>query len=149
MNTVELEGTTARTRKSSIRLWNSLRLAALMTVGKPHHMLERRVSPALCEWVRSGVKMNERIVKRTFPAAADECAPSGRKLGVAEIIKLDSARDRKKAPKPNDPPGSPIDEHIGRHLKAIYDDVLKQPIPDRFLDLLNQLGDEPGGDEET
>ena len=149
MNTVELEGTTTRALKSSIRLWNSLRVAALMTVGKPHHMLERRVSPALRALMRSGVKMDERIVKRTFPAAADACAPSGRKHGVAEIIKLDNARHRKKAPTPNDPPDVPIDEHIGRHLKAIYHDVLQQPIPDRFLDLLNQLGDEPGGDEEA
>jgi len=149
MNTVELEGTTTRALKSSIRLWNSLRLAALMTVGKPHHMLERWVALAQCGRLRSGVKMNEPIVKRTLPAAADECASSGRKHGVAEIIKLDSARHRKKAPTPNDPPGAPIDEHIGRHLKAIYDDVLKQPIPDRFLDLLIQLGDEPARDEEA
>jgi hypothetical protein len=149
MNTVELEGTTTRALKSSIRLWNSLRLAALMTVGKLQHMLERGVSPALCEWVRSGVTMDERIVKQTFPATGEECAPSGRKRGVAEIITLDSARHRKKAPTPNDPPDVPIDEHIGRHLKAIYDDVLQQPIPDRFLDLLNQLGDEPGRDGEA
>jgi len=148
MNTVELEGTTTRALKSSIRLWNSLRPAALMTVGKLHQMLECRVSPALCEWMRSGVTMDERIVKRTFPAAAYERAPSGRKLGVAEIIKLDNARHRKKAPTSNDPPDVPIDEHIGRHLKAIYDDVLQQPIPDRFLDLLNQLESGPSQEED-
>jgi hypothetical protein len=33
-----------------------------------------------------------------------------------------------------------IDVHIGRQLKAIYDDVLNQPIPARFLDLLGELG---------
>ncbi len=99
--------------------------------------------------MRSGVKMDESIVKRTFPAGAGECEPSGRKHGVAEIIKLDNARHRKKAPTPNEPPDVPIDEHIGRHLKAIYDDVLQQPIPDRFLDLLNQLGDAPVRDEEA
>ncbi len=63
--------------------------------------------------------------------------------GVAEIIKLDSAHLRSKRPKPNDAPNVPIDEHIGRHLKAIYDDVLKQPIPERFLDLLDQLESGP------
>ena len=120
-----------------------------MTVGKPHHMLERRVALALCERMRSGVKMDKSIVKQTFPAAADERAPSGRNHGVAEIIKLDNARHRKKAPTPNEPSGAPIDEHIGRHLKAIYDDVLQQPIPDRFLDLLNQLGHEPVRDAEA
>ena len=38
----------------------------------------------------------------------------------------------------------PIDEHIGRQLKAVYDDVLNQPVPDRFLDLLRQLDSDNG-----
>jgi hypothetical protein len=90
--------------------------------------------------------MDEANVKKTFPAAVDEFEPPGRKHGVAEIIKLDSARQDMKAPTPNDAPDVPIDEHIGRHLKAIYDDVLQQPIPARFLELINQLGDEPSRD---
>ena len=68
--------------------------------------------------------------------------------GVAEIIKLDPAHLRSKRPKPNDAPNVPIDEHIGRHLKAIYDDVLKQPIPERFLDLLDQLESGPSQEED-
>lgn len=32
-----------------------------------------------------------------------------------------------------------VQGHIGRQLRALYDDVLAQPIPDRFLDLLQQL----------
>ena len=68
--------------------------------------------------------------------------------GVAEIIKLDPAHLRLKRPKPNDAPNVPIDEHIGRQLKAIYDDVLKQPIPERFLDLLNQLESGPSQEED-
>jgi hypothetical protein len=68
--------------------------------------------------------------------------------GVAEIIKLDPAHLRSKRPKPNDAPNVPIDEHIGRHLKAIYDDVLKQPSPERFLDLLNQLESGPSQEED-
>ena len=31
---------------------------------------------------------------------------------------------------------------IGRHLRSIYDDVLNQPIPDRFIDLLQKLEDD-------
>ena len=38
-----------------------------------------------------------------------------------------------------------IEVHIGRQLKAIYDDVLNQPIPDRFLDLLSQLEEKKVG----
>lgn len=68
--------------------------------------------------------------------------------GGAEIIKLDPEKLRPKRSKPNDASNVPIDEHIGRHLKAIYDDVLKQPIPDRFLELLNQLGNEPSQEED-
>ena len=68
--------------------------------------------------------------------------------GVAEIIKLDPAHLRSKRPKPNDPANVPIDEHIGRHLKAIYGDVLKQPIPERFLDLLDQLESGPSQEED-
>jgi hypothetical protein len=32
-----------------------------------------------------------------------------------------------------------VKDHIGLQLKAIYDDVLKQPVPARFLDLLQEL----------
>jgi hypothetical protein len=34
---------------------------------------------------------------------------------------------------------SELQAHIGRHLKASYDDILGQDVPDRFLDLLSQL----------
>ena len=30
-------------------------------------------------------------------------------------------------------------EYIGRELRELYDDVLAQPVPDRFLALLNKL----------
>ncbi len=44
---------------------------------------------------------------------------------------------------------SELQAHIGRHLKASYDDILSQSVPDRFLDLLSQLeaktGDKSGG----
>ncbi len=32
-----------------------------------------------------------------------------------------------------------IQEQIGRRLAAVYDEILRQPIPDRFLRLLDQL----------
>lgn len=34
---------------------------------------------------------------------------------------------------------SGVSEYIGRELREIYDDVLAQPVPDRFLALLNKL----------
>jgi hypothetical protein len=42
---------------------------------------------------------------------------------------------------------SQVQGHIGRQLRALYDHVLDQPIPDRFLSLLQQL-DEAGSKEE-
>jgi len=32
-----------------------------------------------------------------------------------------------------------LQAHIGRHLKAAYEDVLNQPVPDRFTQLLEAL----------
>jgi hypothetical protein len=42
--------------------------------------------------------------------------------------------------------GPNVKTYIERQLKSVYDDVLNQPIPDRFLDLLNALdGPKAGG----
>lgn len=47
---------------------------------------------------------------------------------------------------------SELQAHIGRHLKAAYEDILNQPVPDRFRELLEQLGEREqsavGGEEE-
>jgi Anti-sigma factor NepR len=34
-----------------------------------------------------------------------------------------------------------VADHISRQLKAVYDDVLSQPVPTRFIDLLSKLDD--------
>lgn len=34
---------------------------------------------------------------------------------------------------------SRVQSEIGRHLRAIYDDVIKEPVPSKFLELLEQL----------
>lgn len=34
---------------------------------------------------------------------------------------------------------------IGRQLRAVYDDVAKQPVPDRFLELMKQLESKTSG----
>ncbi len=35
--------------------------------------------------------------------------------------------------------------HIGRQLRAMYDTVVRQPIPERFLELLGKLDEKNGG----
>lgn len=47
-------------------------------------------------------------------------------------------------PKNGSPAAEPIldrvvQERIGTHLRAMYDDLMQQPVPDRFADLLGQL----------
>ncbi len=43
-------------------------------------------------------------------------------------------------------PGVDVQAYIGRQLRAVYDDVAKQPVPERFLDLMKQLeGVKPPG----
>lgn len=39
------------------------------------------------------------------------------------------------------PPGLGLElqQHIGRQLKAVYEEVAQQPIPDRFVRLLEEL----------
>ena len=32
-----------------------------------------------------------------------------------------------------------VQTEIGKHLRAVYDDVINEPVPDRFLELLAQL----------
>ena len=33
----------------------------------------------------------------------------------------------------------PVHEHVGRHLKALFDEVTSQPVPDKFIELLEEL----------
>jgi len=37
-----------------------------------------------------------------------------------------------------------VQERLGRQLKALYDDVVRQPIPDRLLSLMAQLEEKKG-----
>lgn len=41
---------------------------------------------------------------------------------------------------------SKVQERLGRQLKALYDDVVRQPIPDRLLSLMAQLEEKKGSD---
>jgi hypothetical protein len=40
-----------------------------------------------------------------------------------------------------------LQAHIGRKLKAAYDDILGQPVPDRFLELLKALEEKEKGQQ--
>jgi hypothetical protein len=36
-----------------------------------------------------------------------------------------------------------LQDHIGRQLRAIYQDIVSQPVPERFLELLDKLENKP------
>lgn len=57
-----------------------------------------------------------------------------------------SSRSRPRRARTNPSLPSAIQDHIGRQLRAAYEDVLKEPVPDRFLALLQQL-DQPAPPE--
>ena len=46
---------------------------------------------------------------------------------------MSSLRVKKTTAKPD------VSDQIGRQLRTVYNDVLAQPVPDRFLDLLKDL----------
>jgi hypothetical protein len=49
-------------------------------------------------------------------------------------------KTEKKIQKMNHAPAQPeIYDLIGQRLRSFYDEVALQPVPDRFVDLLNQL----------
>lgn len=41
--------------------------------------------------------------------------------------------------------GADVQAYIGRQLRAVYDDVARQPVPDRFVELMKQLETRTGG----
>lgn len=52
------------------------------------------------------------------------------------------AAPEKKPAQPASPgaePAFPLHEHIGRQLRTMFDEVVAQPVPDKFKELLDQL----------
>jgi Anti-sigma factor NepR len=39
-------------------------------------------------------------------------------------------------------PAPDVSDHISRQLKAVYDDIVSQPVPSRFIDLLSKLDED-------
>jgi hypothetical protein len=72
---------------------------------------------------------------------------------VATIV--DMAKQRPLSPRPKRPgrpkvaveATDPVGEAIGSKLRALYDEVASEPVPDRFMALLKRLeSDGPGSD---
>ncbi len=82
--------------------------------------------------VRAGGVMMYDIfaVRKGFRSGSPE---ADKRAGAA-----DGPRLRQRQPKQDD-----IADQIAQQLRCIYHDVLKQPIPDRFVDLLRELESKP------
>jgi hypothetical protein len=61
-------------------------------------------------------------------------APKGK--GTAKLLPEASLPDRLSSEPSLD---RATQERIGDHLRAMYDDLMQQPVPDRFVDLLSRL----------
>ncbi len=66
--------------------------------------------------------------------------------------KMDRAVEKGVSPKAGETPGAEADglspnlqAHIGRHVRAVFDEVAREPIPEHLLRLLNDL--ERSGDK--
>ena len=102
-------------------------------------------------------KKQETVRARPVPSKNQDALSAGRKPGEAlarpepvsaAVVPLSSGRKtRPKASIRKDGAAANVESHIGKQLKAVYDDVLNQPIPDRFLDLLSQLESKTGSKE--
>ncbi|QBR71815.1 hypothetical protein CU048_11625 [Beijerinckiaceae bacterium] len=66
------------------------------------------------------------IHKSAKSSEAEDCEPAANAPGGVSCLK--------KAPSKSE-----IADQIGLHLRSVYDDVLAQPVPGRFLELLRQL----------
>jgi len=61
-------------------------------------------------------------------------------MAISDEDKGKKAKGRQKLQEPSRTPQDPqIFDMIGRRLKDYYEDVAKQPVPDRFLELLRKL----------
>ncbi len=66
---------------------------------------------------------------------------SGRRQNLALMERTGSAKfsDRSEGVPPRAAAASLLGEHIGKELRGLYAEVVAQPVPDRFLELLNKL----------
>ena len=60
-------------------------------------------------------------------------------------VDLENSHGRKLATDPKLDDGS--QKRIGDQLRAMYDELMQQPVPDRFRDLLDQLDKKNGAKE--
>lgn len=80
----------------------------------------------------------------------DNKAKQGKtKMNVFALSNNGSNTDSGTASKRGQPFSADLQAHIGRKLLEVYDEVLAQPVPDRFLQLLDALDEKMGPQQDT
>jgi hypothetical protein len=69
-------------------------------------------------------------------AKSEQPPPSARKKGKEAMYPESHGGSSGRASAQLDPR---IQHEIGKHLRAVYDDVINEPVPDKFMKLLEQL----------
>jgi hypothetical protein len=82
---------------------------------------------------KSDLPTQSKIEKAGPPIGRQKATNAGEPCPEAKIMDLAPMRARKTSTKPE------IFVQIGARLGRVYNDVLQQPVPDRFLDLLQAL----------
>ena len=79
--------------------------------------------------------------RNTEDETTDDIAPPPAEGGADGLVVLNSRRPLRSLR--SNQTRNDVGEQIGEQLRSLYEDVLNQPIPDRFLELLNRLESDP------
>jgi hypothetical protein len=98
--------------------------------------MEPKLGPRVMARVLSHVSESE-------PSGGGERMKGARDKAIAEVVPKGSAAEEGLEPTLD----RAIQSRIGHHLRAMYDDLMHQPVPDRFAELLGRL--DRGDSEES
>jgi len=73
------------------------------------------------------------------PKGGDASNPVSNAVEAAAIASDEAAKDAPAGADRQQGVGQDIQNHLGRKLKASYDELVRQPVPDRFRQLLDEL----------
>jgi hypothetical protein len=88
------------------------------------------------EPVTKSTKSSAAMIKGAAIRSSEGCETEGGRIRLNEFAEgaiVSASRSRKCAGRAD------VADQIGLGLRSVYDDVLSQPVPDRFFDLLRQL----------
>jgi hypothetical protein len=113
-----------------------------MDTGRTHHR-DSIYGETVMTMASDGRAGDGRNRRRDAAAGGGRAAPQLRKRESGRFM-ADDTNGTVVAPFPATRPAIPLPEHLTRCLKAMYDDILDEPVPDRFCQLLEALDRQQG-----